>query len=114
MPTESGAPVEPKNKIVTIGDEWKAYYYLVKSVPMGTTDPERIFIRAAQSYCNALLDDTRLNPLIRFYFNNPQRLRIELFGEGKSKTTHDISKVDDTLNHAEAIKATFVMYEASK
>jgi len=110
---ENTAPEEQEDKIVTTEDEWKAYY-LVKSVLMGIVDPERVVIRDAQSYCNVLLDDTRLKPLIRFYFNNPERLRIEIFGEGKSKTMHDISKVDDILSHADAIRATFTMYEAAK
>lgn len=118
-PKKEELPVEPEEleegepKIVTTEDEWQAYY-LVKSLLMGLIDPERVVIRDAQSYCNVLLDDTRLKPLIRFHFNNPERLRIELFGEGKNRTMHDINKVEDILNHVGAIKATLAMYEAVK
>ena len=59
-----------------------------------------------------LLDDSRLKPLVRLYFNNLERLRIELIGENKEKTMHDISKLDDILQYAEAIRDTARRYDA--
>lgn len=109
-PTSAPAPAE-EDKIVTTEEEWQAFY-LVKSLLMGVVAPERIFIRDAQSYCNVLLDDSRLKPLVRLYFNNLERLRIELIGENKEKTMHDISKLDDILQYAEAIRDTARRYDA--
>jgi hypothetical protein len=98
------------SRIVTTQEEWQAFY-LVKSILMGTVKSERVVIRDAVSYCNVLLDNSNRKPLIRFYFNNPARLRIELFGDNKETTMHDIAAVDDILNHTDAIRATAVMYD---
>ncbi len=106
-------PVESDEKIITTENEWQAYY-LVKSLLMGTVSTDRVVIRDAQSYCNVLLDDSRLKPLIRFHFNNPEKLRIELIGENKEKNYHDIARVDDILNYAEEIRATARRYHAGK
>ena len=78
---------------------------------MGTVAPERVFIRDAQSYCNVLLDDSRLKPLVRLHFNNPKRLRIELIGEAKEKIMHDINSLEDILHVADTIRATAARYD---
>lgn len=114
---EEVAPVEhitpEEDKVVTTEQEWQAYY-LVKSLLMGTVDSDRVAIRDAQSYCNVLLDDNRNKPLIRFHFNNPERLRIELIGENKEKSIHDIKKIDDILQFTDNIRAAAMMYDAAK
>jgi hypothetical protein len=107
------AQVEAENRAITSEDEWQAYY-LVKSALMGTVAPERVIIRDAVSLCNILLDDSIRKPLIRLYFNNPDKMRIELIGENKTKTSHDITRVDDILAHVEAIRATAKMYDTGK
>jgi hypothetical protein len=104
---------ESENKIVTTVDEWQAYY-LVKSILMGTIPVERVFIRDSINLCNILLDDNLRKPIIRLYFNNPEKLSIELIGANKEKIAHSIDKVDDILVHSEAIRATVRMYDAGK
>ena len=104
--------VDPKSQIETTPDEWKAFY-LVKSILMGTVDSDRVMIRDAVNYCSVLLDDSNRNPLIRFYFNDPDKMRIELYDDQKKRIPHDITKVDDILFHAEAIRATALRYESS-
>ncbi|WP_165077550.1 MULTISPECIES: type I restriction enzyme HsdR N-terminal domain-containing protein [unclassified Desulfovibrio] len=104
-------PAPAAEKVVTTEEEWQGYF-LVKSLLMGVVDPARVFIRDAQSYCNVLLDDSRLKPLMRMYFNNPERMRIELIGENKEKTMVDIAGLDDILQYAEAIRDTARRYDA--
>lgn len=101
---------EEEDKVTTTEEEWQAFY-LVKSILMGTVAPERVFIRDAQSYCNVLLDDSRLKPLVRLHFNNPKRLRIELIGEAKEKIMHDINSLEDILHVADTIRATAARYD---
>lgn len=101
---------ETTDKVNTTEEEWQAFY-LVKSILMGTVSPDRVFIRDAQSYCNVLLDDSRLKPLVRLHFNNPNRLRIEMIGEGKEKIMQDIGSLEDILQYADAIRATAARYD---
>lgn len=103
-------PLTPTSRIVTTPEEWQAYY-LVKSLLMGTVNSERVAIRDAISYCSVLLDNNNRKPLIRFHFNNSERLRIELIGGNKETVMHDITQVDDIFNHAEAIRAVARMYD---
>jgi Uncharacterized conserved protein len=81
---EKVQPEEPdaKLQIETTPDEWKAYY-LVKSILIGLADSERVTIRDAVNYCSVLLDDTNRKSLIRLYFNQQDRMWIELYGEQK-------------------------------
>lgn len=109
----AAAPEEAEDKIVTTEEEWQAYY-LVKSLLMGTIAPERVVIRDAVNLCNILLDDTIRKPLIRLFFNNPKKLRVELVGSNKERISHDITKVEDILTYADAIRATAQMYDADK
>lgn len=113
---EAPAPeaAEPeKAKPETTEQEWQAFY-LIKSLLMGTIDSNRITIRDGVTFCNILLDNSIQKPLVRLFFNNPEKLYIELIGENKEKIPHPISKIDDILAHAEAIRATARMYEAGK
>lgn len=103
----------PESKIVTTETEWQAYY-LVKSILMGTVDPDRVVIRDTVGYCNVLLDDSRLKPLIRFYFNIPEKLSIELIGPGKERIPYPITKIEDILQYAEVVRATACRYDAVK
>lgn len=111
VPVEIAAPEEDKG--VTTEQEWQGFY-LVKSLLMGTVDSDRVIIKDALSYCNVLLDNNRNKPLIRFHFNNPEKLRIELIGENKERTIHDIKKIDDILQFADKVRATAMMYDAVK
>ncbi len=99
--------------IVTTEEEWQAYY-LVKSILMGTIAPERIALRDAISLCNILLDNNVRKPLIKLYFNNPQKLSIELVGENKELKKQEIKSVEDILQFAEDIRSTARQYEAAK
>lgn len=112
---EEVQPEEPdaKLQIETTPDEWQAYY-LVKSILMGIVDSERVTIRDAVNYCSVLLDDSNRKPLIRLYFNQQDKMWIELYGEQKERIPHDILKVDDILPYAEIIKATALRYIGGK
>lgn len=101
---------EQENTVITTEDELLAYY-LVKSLLMDTISPNRIHLRDVLSYSSVLLDDNNRKPIVRFYFNNPERKRIELFNQQKERTLHDIEKIEDILFHTEIIKRTAQLYE---
>ena len=105
--------IEQQNKITTTENEWHGYY-LVKSILTGTVDSTRVMLRDALSYCNVSLDGSKFKTLVRFYFNNPKKLSIELVSHDKQKITHQITKIDDILTYAEEIRATAKMYDSTK
>lgn len=67
-------------------------------------------MRDQKKYCNILFDDNKYYPIIRFYFNNPDRLKIELFDKitrrangGKIGDTIEIEKVSDIYQYKDRI-----------
>jgi hypothetical protein len=95
--------------------EWQAFY-LVKSILMGTIDTDRIYLRNASGTgrSRVLLDNSNLKPVIWLDFIKPGKSYIELIGPNKEKTPYDITKVDDILGHADAIRETVKRYDDKK
>lgn len=117
QPSEEREPAEPAaqgtdSRIVTTPEELEAFY-LVKSLLVGTVEPERIAIRDAVNFCNILLDDKITKPLFRLHFNK-RPWRVGLFdGENKDDRV-EIEKLDDILPLADRIRATAMKYDAAK
>ncbi|GHU91895.1 hypothetical protein AGMMS49925_08320 [Deltaproteobacteria bacterium] len=99
-----------KRLATTTEEEWQAYY-LVKSLLMGTIDTGRVYLRDNLNFCNILLNNSLRNPIIKLFFNDPEKMSIELIGPNREKISYPISKVEDILAYAEAIRATVKMYD---
>ena len=91
--TEKEAPVT--DDIVTTPEELEGYY-IIKSIAAEVTDSERITIRDRKSYCNVLLDDHQFYTIVRFHFNNPDNLKIELFDN--VEVGHNGMKIGDKID----------------
>ena len=88
-------------------NEYQAFY-LVKAILMGTVEPERVFLRSVigKGRSNILLDDSIRKPLLRLNFNKPEKLSVGLINEDKTNNFATIEKIDDILQHTEAIRIT--------
>jgi len=114
-PADEPPPAEPdeEENIIT-EQEWQVYY-LVKTILMGIVDQERIKLRNKSGTGRSAVDlDSNRNPLVISNFADPQRMFVEIVGTGKERVPHQITKVDDVMAHAEAIKATAAAYLAPK
>ena len=100
---------EQDSRIITTEEEKEAYY-LVKSLLVGTVDPGRVAMRDSISYCSILLDDNRLKPLCRLYFNGKQ-WRVGLFDGENKDAKEDIEKLEDIIPFADRIRATALKYD---
>jgi hypothetical protein len=96
---------DPVAQISTSPEEVEAFH-IIRSILRDVVPSKRIFMRDAQSYCALLLDDNNRKPVARLRFNNPQRLRLGLFGSSKEEEVVDLSCVDDIFNYAERLKET--------
>ena len=108
-PEEAPQGKEQDSRIVTTEEEKEAYY-LVKSLLVGTVDPGRVAMRDSISYCSILLDDNRLKPLCRLYFNGKQ-WRVGLFDGENKDAKEDIEKLEDIIPFADRIRATALKYD---
>ncbi|MDR2503222.1 MAG: type I restriction enzyme HsdR N-terminal domain-containing protein [Deltaproteobacteria bacterium] len=103
------ATVEPE----FTGNEIQVFY-LVKSVLMGTIDPERVFLRNVIGLGRSVvvLDDSIRKPLLRLNFNKPEKLAIGLIGEDKKDNFVAIEKLDDILLYTDAIRCAALRHDA--
>lgn len=105
---------EPKNQIVTTTEEIEGFH-IIKSILREVIDPNRIFTRDVVAYCGILLDDNKNKIICRFYFNNPQSKKIELFdyqADERKPEKFSIENLNDIYKYADRIKATVAYYES--
>ncbi|WP_405297988.1 type I restriction endonuclease [Methanobrevibacter sp.] len=111
--------MSPETIITT--DIEKEGYFIVRSIASEHNHENFIHIRDQKQYCNILFDDNKYYPIIRFYFNNDKRLKIELFDEikrtsngGKIGDKHNIEQVSDIYNFKSRILALIDKYVEEK
>lgn len=95
--------------LVTTDQEIEAYH-IVKAILREAVDAGRVFMRDTQSYCGVLLDDNNRKPICRLFLNSAQK-RLVLFDGQRQPVRHAIQSVNDIYQHAEALKATALMYD---
>lgn len=95
--------------IITTDTE-KEGYFIVRSIASEVMDPDMVAIRDRKHYCNILYDNNQRFPIVRFYFNNEDHLRVEFYDKitltkngGKVGEKVDINSVSDLYNYKERI-----------
>lgn len=83
------------NGIITTDEELEGFY-IVKSIASENDNADYVAMRDQKKYCNILFDDNKYYPIVRFYFNNPKRLKIELYD--KVTRRENGGKVGDKIN----------------
>lgn len=94
--------------IVTTQEEIDAYN-IIKAIASELTDPSRVAMRDAKSYCAILFDDNNRKPLARLFFNNLQKLAVVFF-DGPQEEKIFITAVTDIFAHKDRILATVKKY----
>lgn len=104
-PVEDEAPVIDSSGIVTTDEEMEAHR-IVQAIGAELTDPARIVIRDAKSYCAILFDDNNRRPICRLHFGK-NKMSIAIFAPD-NEAKFDINTVRDLYQHKslvlEAIK----------
>ena len=95
----------------------KEGYFIVRSIASEVMDPDKVAIRDRKHYCNILYDNNQRFPIIRFYFNNEDHLRVEFYDQitltkngGKIGEKVDINNVSELYNYKERILSVITEY----
>jgi len=97
---------EPSD-IETTEDELSGHR-IIRAICAEVTDPERVVIRDAKSYCAILFDDNNRRPICRFHFAK-KKMAITVFTpEGEQKL--DIAGVIDIYKHKAMILTSVGQY----
>ena len=106
---EAEEEIISEDGIITTDIE-KEGYFIVRSIASEIVDPDKVAIRDRKHYCNILYDNNQRYPIVRFYFNNEDHLRVEFYDEitltsngGKKGEKVDIENVSEIYNHKERI-----------
>lgn len=106
---EAEEEIIDEDGIITTDVE-KEGYFIVRSIASEVVDPDLIAIRDRKHYCNILFDNNQRYPIVRFYFNNEDHLRVEFYDEitltsngGKIGEKVDIENVSDLYKYKERI-----------
>lgn len=82
---------------------------IIKAIAAEATDPARVVMRDAKSYCAILFDDNNRKPLVRLFFNNPTKLAVVFF-DGPQEEKVFFEKVSDLYQHKDRILNTIKKY----
>ena len=95
--------------VITLDVE-KEGYFVIKSIASEIINPELVAIRDRKSYCNILYNDNQRFPIVRFYFNNENHLRVEFYDKvtltkngGKIGEKVTIESVSELYNYKERV-----------
>mgnify|MGYP000869522366 CR=1 FL=1 len=93
--------------IVTTPDEMEAFR-IIRAILREITDPKRIVMRDAKTYCAILFDDTNRQTICRLRFGVTKNA-IGIYNN-KEETIHQLSDLSDIYTHSAALKATVSGY----
>ena len=82
----------------------------MKAILRTKIDVRRITIKDTVNYCNVLFDGNQRKPICRFYFNNPDKKFLGLFGTDRKETRIPLDTVDDIYLHADKLELILNVY----
>jgi len=104
---EPGDSGSLKDGIVTTPEEWRAYR-IVQAIGAQITEPERIYMRDAKSYCAILFDDNNRRPICRFHFGVKKNAIAVFMPEGEQR--FDLERITDIYKQSDAIGSAIRQY----
>ena len=84
-------------------------YNIIRAFAAETVSIDRIVMRDAKTYCAILFDDNNRKPVVRLYFNNPERLMIVIF-DNDAEEKIAISNVNDIFKYKNRILNSIYQY----
>lgn len=111
------AQTEPEQQVIPASDEPALNELdvqglnIVKAILSEVCDVKRLTLRPAKSYSALLLDDNNRKTIVRFYFKNPERLRIDLYGFMRVEPPFPVESVESLYDYKEKIVEIFTRIE---
>lgn len=100
--------IDEVTEIETTEDEI-AGYRMVQAIGAEITDPDRIAIRDAKSYCAILWNDNNRRPICRFHFKNNKKTLIVFAPSGEAR--FELEKLTDLYKHKAWILEAIGQYQ---
>ncbi|MEM8718953.1 MAG: type I restriction endonuclease [Cyanobacteria bacterium P01_G01_bin.39] len=111
-------PEAIEEKELEFTEDEREGYYILRAILSSVVDPSRITYRDTVNYCNILLDNNGRRQIVRLYFNNPEKKKLEIFSldtEGnKTSEIISINNLSEIHNYADSFKEVVISYEQLK
>jgi hypothetical protein len=107
---EAQVTAEEAEKLEPTEEEWDGFY-IIKAILTEVTDPSRVAMRDAKSYCAILLDDNNRKPICRFFFHSKQKYIIVFDGDKPEGEKVLLNNLNDLFKQQERFKKTLAKYE---
>lgn len=113
---ETKQNLETEKSATKFTEEEQEGFYIVRAILSVIVDPKRVTYKDTESYCNILLERNTQRQIVRFYFNNPNNLRLEIYSVdangNKSAEKVPIKSVNEIYQYADKFKAVVSAYDA--
>jgi len=106
---EDAGKDEVRKKYTTTEEE-KEGLLVVKAILREVIDVKRVAMRDRMDYCGILLDDHKLKPICRLWFNTKQKY-LGIFDENRREERFPINDLNDIYGYAERLKTTVSFYD---
>ncbi|MFC1705431.1 type I restriction endonuclease [Planctomycetota bacterium] len=112
LETATGSEKQEDDPEIDTSEQEVEGFNIVRAIVAEITEASRVVMRDQKSYCGILLDDNNRKPLARLYFNNPERLSLALFDQGKGRDMDRVKldAVGGIFDFADRIRATVQRY----
>lgn len=94
--------IENHEETKEIKDEYIYGFNIFKAIICEYLDIKRLYLRETQSYCNVLIDDNKNKTIARMMFNNPKKLKINIFDD--KEEILDLEEISDIYKYSQKIK----------
>lgn len=89
--------------VITTTEEISGFH-IIQAIVSRITNPKRVVIRDAKSYCAVLLDDNNRKTIARLHFNGVTTKHLGLF-DGKEEAKHPLSDLTEIYQYTSQIEA---------
>ena len=109
---ETELEIKPRTEFT---EDERQGYYVLQAILSAVVKPSRVTYKDTVEYCNILLDNNVRRQIVRFYFNNPERKKLEIYSindDGKKITEKfPINDLKEIYQYADKFKAIVAAYE---
>ena len=120
-PPESKIELEPElevneDKGHEFTEDEREGYYILRAILSSIVDPAKITYKDTATYCNILFENNSWKPIVRLYFNNPDRKKLEIFSmdnEGNRISEKvSINNLNEIYQYADKFKTIVISYQS--
>ncbi|MEO0821665.1 MAG: type I restriction endonuclease [Pseudomonadota bacterium] len=95
---------------ITTTEEELGAFHILRAIGSEVTDPNRITLRDAKTYCSMFMYDNNRRPVCRLYFHSRSKRHVGVFDSEKKEIKHEISDIAEIFKFKGEVQAVISHY----